>query len=195
MMAKMRKKSPTTMDTLAMDARESVTERKTSIIPGLRVRVLKHTHTCCAMLPSQSNKDLCYAGYSELRNLSEACFMANRKHVAACSAMSSLADTMLFTQYVQGVHAHTKQQHRACRSSVVRAWTIHNTDIGAGLPEGLQGSQDSQALEPLHTRQQTVQSKHYNRNYHNGKVQLHKHQQPLSCTILLSKRVKRAMCS
>lgn len=41
MMAKMRKNRPTTMDTLAMDASDKVTERKTSIMPGLLVRVLQ----------------------------------------------------------------------------------------------------------------------------------------------------------
>lgn len=41
MMAKMRKKSPTTMDTFAMDANDKVTERKTSIMPGLLVKVLQ----------------------------------------------------------------------------------------------------------------------------------------------------------
>lgn len=41
MMAKMRKNRPTTMDTLAMDANDKVTERKTSIMPGLLVRVLQ----------------------------------------------------------------------------------------------------------------------------------------------------------
>ena len=44
MMAKMRKNRPTTMDTLAMDASDRVTERKTSIMPGLRVRVLQVSH-------------------------------------------------------------------------------------------------------------------------------------------------------
>lgn len=45
MMAKMRKKRPTTMDTFAMDASDKVTERKTSIMPGLRVKVLQGDHT------------------------------------------------------------------------------------------------------------------------------------------------------
>ena len=45
MTAKMRKKSPTTMETLAMDASDSVTDLNTSIMPGLRVSVLQQWHT------------------------------------------------------------------------------------------------------------------------------------------------------
>lgn len=40
MMAKMRKNNPTTMETFAIDASDKVTDRNTSIIPGLRVSVL-----------------------------------------------------------------------------------------------------------------------------------------------------------
>ena len=41
MMAKIKKNNPTTMDTLAMDASDRVTDRKTSIMPGLLVNVLQ----------------------------------------------------------------------------------------------------------------------------------------------------------
>ena len=41
MMAKIKKNSPTTMETLAMDASDRVTDRKTSIMPGLLVSVLQ----------------------------------------------------------------------------------------------------------------------------------------------------------
>jgi len=43
MMAKIKKNSPTTMETLAMDASDRVTDRKTSIMPGLLVNVLQQT--------------------------------------------------------------------------------------------------------------------------------------------------------
>lgn len=41
MMAKIKKNNPTTMETLAMDASDRVTDRKTSIMPGLLVNVLQ----------------------------------------------------------------------------------------------------------------------------------------------------------
>ncbi len=40
-MAKIKKNNPTTMETLAMDASDRVTDRKTSIMPGLLVNVLQ----------------------------------------------------------------------------------------------------------------------------------------------------------
>lgn len=50
MIAKMRKKSPTTMVTFAIEANESVTDRNTSIMPGLLVKVLQSDSTKIAAM-------------------------------------------------------------------------------------------------------------------------------------------------